>query len=191
MVPNRRSPAPESVDRLTAMDPRWLVSGAAAAGVVGLVAALGGFAPASIRVPAAGTTTHLARWDVTPLRAELVDGDDPDEPQSPTVRVWFTLTVTGPESLSAPWGLAEVVLPDGRTPEATSWFTPAREGGFDPDVPRQAYLELEAPEPGWTGDRPLGLRLFDERRSDSPAPIEIWAKRGPVEVLELVCEDRR
>lgn len=172
------------------MDSRWLMSGAVAVGVLGLIAALGGFAPASIRVPAAGTTTHLARWDVTPLRAELVDGDD-SGPRTPTVRVWFTLTVTGPESLSAPWSLVEVVLPDGRTPDATNWVTPARDGGFDPDVPRQAYLELEAPEPGWTGDRPLGLRLVDERRSDTPAPIEIWAKRGPVATLELTCEDRR
>lgn len=107
-------------------------------------------------------------------RAELAPGDADHEPE---VRVWFTVVNTTDETMTQPWGLVSLVLPEG-TSELNDWTIPGRDGGFDPDVPQQAYVAV--PVRGWTGERTIGVQLSDERRSDTPAPIEIWRITGPV-----------
>ena len=172
------------------MDRRWVGAVAAALAAVGLVAALGGFAPAPQRSTGAGQVIHLARWDLTAHRAELVDADADGTATDPTVRVWFTVVNTWTDSQIQPWGLVRVVLPDGTAPDDASWQVEGRSGGFDPDVPQEAFLEVDV-DPGWTGDRPLTVQVFDEQRSNTPAPIEVWGRTAAVAVFDLTCEDHR
>lgn len=159
-----------------------MVLAGVAAVATGLVAALGGFAPAAGARPyRPGEVVGLLRWDLTVNRAELVAGDADHEPE---VRVWFTVVNTTGETMSQPWGLVSLVLPEG-TPEANDWTVPGRKVGFDPDVPQEAYVSV--PVSGWTGERTVGVQLSDESRSDTPAPIEVWRISGPVAQVDVVA----
>ena len=83
-----------------------------------------------------------------------------------------------------------VALPDGTVPDDASWQVEGRSGGFDPDVPQEAYLEIDV-DPDWSGDQALTVQVFDEQRSNTPAPIEVWGRTAAVAVFELTCEDHR
>jgi hypothetical protein len=164
------------------VDRGWVVLAGIAAVATGLVAALGGFAPTvAARPHRPGEVVGLLRWDLSVHRAELVPGNADHEPE---VRVWFTVVNTTESTLTQPWGLVSLVLPEG-TPEVNDWTIPGRSGGFDPDVPQQAYVSV--PVSGWTGERTIGVQLSDESRSDTPAPIEVWRITGPVAQVDVVC----
>lgn len=164
------------------MDRGWWVLAGVAVAATGLVAALGGFAPAGAGQPhRPGEVVELLRWDLTVERAELLPADADHKPE---VRVWFTVANTAEETQTQPWGLVSLVLPEG-TQKADSWTIPGRNGGFDPDVPQQAYVSL--PVAGWDGEPTIAVRLADERRADTPAPIELWSITGTAAQVDLVC----
>ena len=117
-----------------------MVLAGVAAVATGLVAALGGFAPATAARPnQPGEVVGLLRWDLIVQRAGLAPGDADHEPE---VRVWFTVVNTTDETMTQPWGLVSLVLPEGTsevndwvrqgsrrpscTPTAATWSAPTR-----------------------------------------------------------------
>lgn len=171
----------------------WLITFAALAVVVAVVAATGGFRAAAAdlgpELPA-GSVVELRRWNVEVTAAEYTDQPVRGEgfAVDPVVRVGLVLTWKGDESESEPGaGVVDVVI-DGVVQEIPyTQPVDGRAGLFDPDIPRAVLWEFEAASP----PERVTLVLRDEVKADSFIYNDSWAAERLVGHLDVDCPDRR
>lgn len=147
----------------------WLVWGGLFMGLVGLVAATGGLADAAggRRTAAAEQQVHLSRWTFVVHDAELTDRTTDGYETDPVVRIRLSITNTSARSLFAPeQGVLVVTLPGGARTDDLSVRSDERSGRFDPDIPVEAYVEVDPPA-SWPADARVSVVLHDEEPAGS------------------------
>jgi hypothetical protein len=175
----------------------------AAVVLVALVAAAGGFGRASGVGPRrfdVGEPVELRRWVVAVESVELVDTTSYDSPSPPTLRVALQVTWTGTatEDLLGT-GLVSVVVPGGpaASPEVVEMRAGQYSGGYDPDVPRPAQLELVWPAgadenaPRAPAPTSVQVVLSDERPAQNFLFADQFVAGSPLGHVEVPLADRR
>ena len=171
--------------------------------VVGLVAATGGFGRAPGVGPrrfALGQPVVLARWVLVVQGVDLVDTTTYDSPSAPTFRIRLSATWTGDETtalLGA--GLVSVVVPGGpaTATAVTTLAAGAYSGGFDPDVPRPAQLEVVWPAgadenaPRLPAPGTVQVVLSDEREAQNFLVADEWVTTSPLGHVDVPLTDKR
>ena len=169
----------------------WVLTVAAV--VTGLVAALGGFAPArDVGRPAvAGEQILTSRWLIQVDRAALVDvgAGDPE----PRIRVWLRTEFDGDETLCCLLdGMLEVrYAGQALTRIWSSEEDPRSLLGFDPQVQVSRVLDfpLDQPVPGSPPDE-VEVLIRDERPPRSLILTD-WELGSAVAGVVLACPDER
>jgi len=197
-VPDRRA-SRSAVTRMAAglrRLPLLVWVGALAIVLVGLTAALGGFAPAPDkgRPVAVGEEILLHRWRVHVDGAQLLDDTYENQPRDPRIRLTVRLEFVGEET--------ECCLNDGMLEVRYAGYTadhpnvayvePRRTGGFDPDVPTTQHFEfwLKTDDPLTTPPDSVEVVVRDERPSRSPL-WKSWVVSHAVASVTVPCPDDR
>jgi hypothetical protein len=163
---------------------------------VGLVAALGGFAPALDRGRLVGPGEQILtqRWQIHVDSARLLDDTpEPNEPK-PVVEVRLRMEFTGEKTVCC---LAERMLEVRYAGQAvtTMWASyedPRSSGGHDPLVESSRVLEFPLDAARLPRDLPAGVQVVvrDERPPRSLI-LEEWGVAGAVATVALPCPDER
>lgn len=172
----------------------WVL--AVATVTVGLVAALGGFAPALDRgrLVGAGEQIITQRWLVRVDHARLVDDSpEPNEPR-PMVEVRLRIEFTGEETECC---LADRLLEVRYAGQAvtTTWSSvedPRSSIGYDPRVEVARVFEFPLDHRSLPATPPTGVEVVvrDERRSRSLI-IDNWVATTATATARLPCPDER
>ncbi len=171
--------------------------------LVGLLGATGGLGRAPGTGPRRfepGQPIVLARWVLVVEGVDLVDTTTYDSPSPPTLRVRLQATWTGDattDGLGA--GLVSVVVPGG--PATASDVTTATagpySGGFDPDVPRPAELEVVWPAgadekaPHLPTPATVQVVVSDERPAQNFLFADEWVTTAPLGHVDVPVTDSR
>lgn len=171
----------------------WVL--AVAVVVTGLVAALGGFAPAQDvgRTVAAGEQVQTSRWRIQVERAALV-AVGTSEPE-PRVRVWLRTEFTGDETLCCLLdGMLEVRYAGRALTRvwSVSEEDPRSLLGFDPLVEVDRVLDFPLEDVALPGDPPSEVEVVirDERPTRSLLSDD-WELGPAVADVVLACPDER
>lgn len=171
----------------------WLVAGVVLAVAVGVVALVGGFSPAEVRRAAsvsAGTPVETKNWRLSVEDAVWTDlrvtGTPLDEP---VLRLHVQLTNISDHTRTTPRRGVLVVTVDGHPSDDVDWLaSPDRALGFDPQVPREAWVEVPVShEPS-----SVLVTVYTERESWSYADARTTEALGDVVAsVELAVRDER
>jgi hypothetical protein len=171
--------------------------------LVGLVAVLGGFGRAPGVGPrrfGVGEAVELTRWTIAVEGVELVDTTTYGSPSPPTLRVHLRATWNGDATADLlSGGLVSVVVPGGPAPasDVTVVAAGAYSGGFDPDVPRPADLEVVWPAgadenaPRQPAPAQVQVVLHDEREAQNFLFSDEWTTTAPLGHVDAPLTDRR
>ena len=171
--------------------------------LVGLVGATGGFDRATGTGPRRfepGRDIVLARWVLVVEGVDLVDTTSYDSPSPPTFRIRLRATWTGDATtdvLGA--GLVSVVVPGGpeTAPDLTTATAGPYSGGFDPDVPRPAELEVVWPAgadekaPRRLAPATVQVVVSDEREAQNFLFADEWVTTAPLGHVDVPVTDSR
>ncbi|HYI58811.1 MAG TPA: hypothetical protein VEX66_11625 [Microlunatus sp.] len=164
--------------------------------LVGLTAALGGFAPAPDRgrPVEVGEEILLHRWRVHIDGAQLLDDTYENQARDPRIRLTVRLEFVGQESeCCLNDGMLEVRYA-GRTADHpnVAYIEPRRTGGFDPDVPTTQHFDfyLKTEDPLATPPDSVEVVVRDERPNRSPL-WKSWVVSHAVASVQVPCPDER
>lgn len=83
-----------------------------------------------------------------------------------------------------------VTLPGGARTDDLSVRSDERSGRFDPDIPVEAYVEVDPPA-SWPADARVSVVLHDEEPAGSFISDDSWSVSTNATSVTLPCPDRR
>lgn len=163
--------------------------------MLAVIAAVGGFAEAAYArrsaVPGAIVDSGRRLWVVH--GAELTDTAMAGYTTDPVLRVGFTITNTAlaTDNYLTP-GVVELILPDGPVPAGDLiWRMYPRTFALQPDIPADAYLQIDIdPARGVLG-RSVLVRIHDEVPSTSEITTTSWRLAGDATDIVVAVRDVR